>query len=126
MTTASMTRWAISGTAAAASSLLTVTRTSCEPDLVLDRHSEHHYFRRRLERALRGCLMSCFSDSRTRATWCCRGERVLSGAGHAYDRQSKVVQRCEGLWVHHPRWRRQGLLRPLQLHFGQWLQDARR
>ena len=28
----------------------------------------------RLERAIRGCRMFCFSDSRTRATWCCRGE----------------------------------------------------
>src|SRR5262245_42336157 len=90
---------------------------------ILDRFSAGGYFRRR-PKSVRMCRRSirCTEPEQHGVV----GERVLSGVGHAYDRQSKVVQRCEGLRFHHARWWRQGLLRQLQLHLGEWLQNSRR
>src|SRR5688572_1942073 len=46
----------------------------------------------------------------------------FQGVRYAYQRDSEVVQRCQGLWLHHTgRWQ-QGLLRPSQRHPGKWLQ----
>src|SRR6476659_160790 len=42
------------------------------------------------------------------------------------NRNCQVVQRGQGLWVHHPRRGRQGPLRPLQRDSGHWLSLARR
>src|SRR5205085_4340151 len=41
---------------------------------------------------------------------------------YAYDRHREVVQRHQGLWLHHPRERREGLLRASLRHSGPWLQ----
>src|SRR5688500_3394599 len=42
-----------------------------------------------------------------------------TGVGNAYDRHREVVQRRQGFWIHHPRERREGLLRPSLRHPGQ-------
>src|SRR5207248_4564348 len=42
------------------------------------------------------------------------------------NRNREVVQRRQGVWVHHPRRRRQGLVRPPHRDRRRWLQVARR
>src|SRR5690606_16445816 len=48
------------------------------------------------------------------------------GVRYAYHRNREVVQRHQGLWLHHAGGREQGLLRPPLGDRGERLQDARR
>src|ERR1041384_6612159 len=60
--------------------------------------------------------------------WCVRlGEATKQGVGHhgSCDRYREVVQRREGVWLHHPGERRKGLLRPSFGNPNGWLPQPR-
>ena len=107
-----------------------------------------HEFRRQYIGPERLLGLSCLSDAARRHPW--RSEHITAVQGrspgraessawpsfgreytmrsstNAYDRHSEVVQRRQGLWVHHARERPEGPVRPSFGHSGQGVQVPRR